>query len=357
MAMNSERKGRHKNVHRNTSKLTPPTSATSTAKPEFSREELRAISQEVAEKFPIPTETTELVLMDVDPHHVHAYWNIAPEDLAAFDTTPDDLAGESNLVLRFHDLSPPQPGSSRRREPFDIPVRGQENHWYVELWHDAKSYEAELGLRMQDGGLVTLARSKPVQTPQAGESPEFGAPQITPGQVNWPSRSYMSDVSPDGTVPPTTEPALAQVFPNISANDEQAVRQGPRAGGVPADPSLTASGPWAATPEPYPVRIHGPVLTGTPREGRWAGSTSPSMQAGSYSYSSSSLTRSSGFELHAELHIYGQGIPGDRVQLFGQPVVVGADGHFSLWRPLEGPTGIGTFTSESEDRGAQDGDG
>ncbi len=112
---------------------------TSTSSGDFAPEELRAISQDLAEKFPIPIETTELVLMDVDPHHVHAYWNITPADLAAARTNADHLTDETALVLRLNDLSPGPPNGAPPHEPVDIAVHGLENHWHVDLWQDAKS--------------------------------------------------------------------------------------------------------------------------------------------------------------------------------------------------------------------------
>jgi hypothetical protein len=143
-------------------------------------EELRAISDEIAHTFPMPIEETELVLMEVDPHRVHAYWNVDGVDLAAARDRLGAVGPPAPLVLRFYDVTPSSARDVDPEGPFDVEVQGLQSHTYVDLWRDGRAYEAELGLRTAEGGLERLAGSNTVQTPRAGESPSY--PQ--PPQIN-----------------------------------------------------------------------------------------------------------------------------------------------------------------------------
>jgi hypothetical protein len=173
----------------------------------FSAEELRAISEELAERFPLPVEETRLVLMDVDPHRVHAYWNITSPDLAAARTAAGPTGAEAPLVLRFHDLSPTFPGGKSAHESFDIEVQGLESHWHEDLLNDAKSYITELGLRLPDGRLALLARSNRIQMPRASESGGF------PGELPKVTVETVEAGIPVHVVPPPLSAAQAAPLP------------------------------------------------------------------------------------------------------------------------------------------------
>ena len=47
----------------------------------LARADLRAISDEITREFPLTGEQSGVVLMDVDPHRLHAYWNLWSETL------------------------------------------------------------------------------------------------------------------------------------------------------------------------------------------------------------------------------------------------------------------------------------
>jgi len=142
--------------------------------PDLTPEALQAVSEEVALQFPAPFDETELVLMGVDPHRVHAYWHVAARDLAAAHERAGG-ARSSTLVLRVRDVTPDESGLERDWEPFDIEVQGLDSHCYVDLWQDGRAYEAELGLGAPDGSLIGLARSNRVETPHAGPRPRAAA--------------------------------------------------------------------------------------------------------------------------------------------------------------------------------------
>jgi hypothetical protein len=146
------------------------------------RESLKAIGKELERHFPDRQEATELVLMGVSPHRLHAYWHIMPLDLeGVLNATKDPHA---RLVIRFYDLSQPTTGQPARHE-FDLELTETSGSRYVELWQDARHYTAELGLRTADGGLLKLARSNRVELPRSEQSPRAGSRvlTLTPGEA------------------------------------------------------------------------------------------------------------------------------------------------------------------------------
>lgn len=149
----------------------PQESATPAASEGFSPEELREVAQEISSLYPPPRLGTELVMLEVNPHRAHAYWNIDVEDYqrAAAQCGTD----APPLLLRIHDVTGIEFDGNNAHSYFDLQVQGLQGHWYVDLWKDGRSYVAELGLRRPNGGLVQLARSNPVATPPASESPHY----------------------------------------------------------------------------------------------------------------------------------------------------------------------------------------
>ncbi len=150
---------------------------------EPSLETLRAIEAELEPYFPAPVDQTELVLMDVDPRRIHAYWHVSPTDLEAagfVGTSPP-------LVLRVYDVTDATAGAPGS-EFFDVDVQGLESRCYVDLWQAGRAYDAELALRSAGGTLQTLARSNRVQTPR--EQPDSGVrgperpPPSVPGEAS-----------------------------------------------------------------------------------------------------------------------------------------------------------------------------
>jgi hypothetical protein len=153
-----------------------PAGAAAPASKPFSAAELRRISQQISAEWFRPVEGSRLTLLEIDPWRVHAYWNVAEDEIAAARARlPRDFQGggdESALVLRFTDLSP-DTGQGAHHPHFDIEVEGASNNWYVDLWRDAKHYSAELGPKAADGTFIALVRSNEVVTPRGGPSPEL----------------------------------------------------------------------------------------------------------------------------------------------------------------------------------------
>jgi hypothetical protein len=145
-------------------------------RPDPTLDTLRTLEAELAPYFPVPFDETELVLMDVDPRRIHAYWHVCPDDLEAAGA---GAAPAPPLVLRVYDVTDSGadgPGD----EFFDVDIQGLESRCYVDLWQPGRVYEAELALRSAGGALQTMARSNRVQTPREQPDTALQAPERPP---------------------------------------------------------------------------------------------------------------------------------------------------------------------------------
>ena len=96
---------------------------------------------------------TRLVLLVVDPHLIHAYWEIARSRLRDL----KKKAALGQVVLRFY---------RGKQDSFDVDIDLQARNWYVHLWSPEESLYADLAVKMNDGTLIRLARSKVVRLPR-----------------------------------------------------------------------------------------------------------------------------------------------------------------------------------------------
>ncbi len=237
------------------------------------QEEMLRYSAEIAERYPpLPIQETELVLMDIDPHRLYAYWHVKDKDL----TRALKAAGSpyAPLVLRMYDVTE-DPAAPGMVSTFDVDIEGEETRRYIEVNEDGRSYQAHLGVRISDGSLVFLARSEPVRLPRAGQASVCEAVAVdtsilgkrTLPQVDWISR--FSSPIPRGQVggPGSDRPAgppgcEKRTFP-MPDWPIKSVRK--------TEPPLTTVARRIPVPEVLvPLPSDAPPLAGTPiREGSW----------------------------------------------------------------------------------------
>jgi len=147
----------------------------------FSREELREISAEAAAHFPRSFASEHLVLMEVNPTRLHAYWAVTPASVENARARAGVSGAKAPMVLRTYAVD--AQGARRPRSAFDTEVQGLNSSAYVDVWGEARRYGAELGLRADDGGFVGLVESDPVTLPPepspAAEEPAPEPPVTT----------------------------------------------------------------------------------------------------------------------------------------------------------------------------------
>ena len=137
----------------------------------MSSETLRQVAEEVRTAFPRRLHAPELVLIDVDPRHLHAFWTL---HAATVDSARQALKRDGSaapMVLRIYEVS----ASGSDGAAFDVEVVGLQGRCYVDIWDEPRRYRGELGLRRPDGEFVSLAGSSAIELPPTGPSPEQGS--------------------------------------------------------------------------------------------------------------------------------------------------------------------------------------
>lgn len=106
--------------------------------------------------------------MPVDPHLVHAYWEIAAADLGRLRKALGGHCAGARAVLRFHES-----GRARSRDAafFDVEIQPAARNWYVPLWSSDKTYWLELGFLAPDGRFLSAVRSNEIYVPRSEPSP------------------------------------------------------------------------------------------------------------------------------------------------------------------------------------------
>ena len=219
--------------------------------PEPSAEELRSVVEEISAHYPPPRLGTELVLLEVNPHRAHAYWNIDVEDFrAAQQRTGLD---HPPLVLRLFDITDGTP-PEQALTAFDVEVQGLQGHWYLDLWKDGRTHLADIGFRDAAGRLVALARSNAVSTPSSAESPEYHTQAV---DTTHPAGLRITDLVMDPHLSAEntdveTGAALEQAAPSFAGTAPMLDRPERSVESAPATVAFQSSGPTGATLVPWP---------------------------------------------------------------------------------------------------------
>ncbi len=118
----------------------------------------KALLELLSEHGELPQSYAEkrIVMIPVDPHMVHVYWEISPEEIADALCRFNGDALKYRPVLRFYQLNPERGGSRF----FDVDIHLGANNWYVHLQHPDMLCCVQLGFRHDCGGLLVLISSE-----------------------------------------------------------------------------------------------------------------------------------------------------------------------------------------------------
>ena len=100
-----------------------------------------------------------LLLLEVDPYHFYAYWEITNEKLTKIMAHFGTSLPYTRLILRVYEMSPLQNPEKEKNPYFDVPVEGWKNKRYIEIPHQNYSYSAEIGLKLPSTNFYPIARS------------------------------------------------------------------------------------------------------------------------------------------------------------------------------------------------------
>ena len=341
---------------------------------------LRDVLESISSGISLPAGKTGLMLLEIDPHRAHAYWNIEPVLMGS---------GRS-LTLRVYDVTT----SGHADQPdqvYDVEVNGSQGRWYLDFWRDARTFLADIGYPEPDGTFTCLARSNEITTPPANPMPDALIVEHTDpnGQI---LQTQLPVTIPP---PPEAEPQTAvEVIEPVQLLDpdfpvaqwiENALGQTAQVN----NPSMIAGETAVAFEEveeeaadeftalhfPGPDELAAslvenraavqafydavealapslPVLE--PAQSQFSQTDAAEPEPAEMTSSAigpmmgiSSLerpAREDDLEVHVELHIYGKTRPHRELTLYGEKVVAGPDGTFSIRRQL--PDGSMTLPFE-----------
>jgi hypothetical protein len=362
----------------------------------FTIEDLQAINAAVSEAATTPSTDKMLRLLPVNPWRLYAFWSVAAEDweAARAQLAPSEVPAVP--VLRFFDFTPLSPSSQRPHPPFFVEVPMDRNASYVDLWKDAKTYVADLGVLRGDS-FAAIVRSNLVDLPPATPSSEldFEWRLVKPLPEQDVEVTVASRPVPElfrGVFPRRgSEPEFPLVLPekigvsgteahsSLKEEDLPPLQTTDAMEPLPIESALTAPttvcwaegmpAPDGFSPDSFPIVECGEAgaaaATATERKALGAAGDNSVLLAAEHalmpeaavetepaeSHSQppspsplplESVAAMSSFcfgpdadlEVNAELHVYGRARPGATLSLFGRPVAIGPDGRFSIRRPL-----------------------
>jgi Domain of unknown function (DUF4912) len=193
---------------------------------------------------------SRVALLPVDPYHVHAYWEVTPEDCLWAAEQLGEALETPRWVLRFYDVT--------FVTAFDVFVEVGARNWYVDLWSAEKSYFVELGLLAGDG-FVAVCRSIPAETPRAGPSPSYDPKWATVSAS--PDAPVQAQPARDPELPPAA-PELRVEAPREPQRDAPA--QPPLRGVANAAPHRASSAARAEAPPSRSTSLVGSSSSGRP---------------------------------------------------------------------------------------------
>lgn len=352
---------RMKNYH-NYGPTEQKTELTSKAHQEYlsNPDELTEISNEVSQYFTQPISDTRLVLMEIDPYRVHAYWNVDENDLAHIQKELGKSLKDAQLVLRIYDISYIYYNGTNAHSHFDIEIQGLRNNWYIDLWSSAKSYCADLGFRLPSGDFHAITHSNVIHAPPDSQSPIFGKKGLLVAEDferirelddwNTPLEADAEEVSPPSTrMPPSEcEKAIKDYYEKLLGlhEKERTIESKATAEETPIEAFYKEKVAPGLAEREYEAEDEKKKLTKSVYKEEYASTHLVGEKDGLVN---NQLSKGTLKEVEAEIHIHGRAKPGSTLNLGGQIITVGSDGMFSIRHPLshEGVTSLlGTSTND-----------
>jgi hypothetical protein len=142
---------------------------------------------------------TRVVVMAVNPHLVHVYWQISQKDLENIRHTLHESLANARPVLRFYDITRILFDGTNARQIFDVEVDLRTMKWNVPVWSPEKSYVLDLGYKASDGRFYPIARSDIVDLPRAEPSQRLAERylRVEGGQIKSLVPALVSHVPPE----------------------------------------------------------------------------------------------------------------------------------------------------------------
>jgi hypothetical protein len=111
----------------------------------------------------------KIILQVRDPWWLHSYWEITHNTRERLRDSLGDRYYQADWVIRVYDISFIVFDGTNAHRYFDISVGHDTNNWYINV-SSGRSFCVDLGLKLNDGTFITIARSNTVMTPLDGPS-------------------------------------------------------------------------------------------------------------------------------------------------------------------------------------------
>ena len=118
----------------------------------------------------VQPEKSRIVLMDIDPYSLHAYWEITNIDKKRVLKQFDESSKTPRQIIRVYDVTYIHFDGKNAHSYFDIEINRNRGNWYIDLWSSHKSLCAEIGMKSSLGDFHPIARSNFIDTPRAYQS-------------------------------------------------------------------------------------------------------------------------------------------------------------------------------------------
>ena len=345
-----------------------PRAAEAPPAPEF----LQQVADEVRAWFPRQIEGPELVLIDVDPRVLHAFWSLPLALVQETRATLGAAGATAPLVLRLEATdvdAAPVDQLEAECHAFDVAVSGLQSRSYIDIEAAARRWQATLGIKRSDGTLIAFARSNVATLPPVGPSPlQAAAVAVSPERAAAAAAAPTETTLPVSTHAATASAATASAAQSLTAQPEPGSAVEPFSPPAPFSQPQPVSTPEPDTaPEPVLAPETAPGAAGTATEtGSGAAETATETAnedtsgAATQPFALEEILPLSSFvlgrsgndvelEVTAELYIHGRVQPGRTLQLFGKDIRVRPDGTFALRRILPNDPTVLTALFASEE--------
>ncbi len=117
---------------------------------------------------PIDVGKDRVVLLVRDPFWLHAHWELSSRCIQRAQAAMAESWHTAKPVLRLVEVSTNSTSSTTEVHLRDIEIHGGVNNWYIDVVDPPKGYRVEIGYLATNGRFHSLARSNSVVTPRPG---------------------------------------------------------------------------------------------------------------------------------------------------------------------------------------------
>jgi uncharacterized protein len=128
--------------------------------------EMRRLMQELPHRYG----QDKIALMVRDPRWLHTYWEVTQQTIDRLQQQLGNSFHGAKLVVRVYDVTNINFNGKNAHRFFDIEVGFHANSWYIDSQGPGRSLCVEVGLLLQSGEFIAIARSNVVHTPLEGAS-------------------------------------------------------------------------------------------------------------------------------------------------------------------------------------------